>query len=130
MEDIKVIKRFHGGGQYYLEEEKNDWISKNISKLNNCKIDSRFVHTHGTIGIEIYQILTKDTEKILNYGLKDKKTEDRVVKYRNVYGDNQGEVIINNLNDLLNFRKTIAKGKEIILSRWMSDKDDTFEIEI
>jgi len=56
--------------------------------------------------------------------------EDRVVKYRNVYGDNQGEVIVNNLDDLLNFRKTIAKGEEIILSRWSSDKDDTFEIEI
>jgi hypothetical protein len=73
MEDIKIIKRFHGGGAYYLKKEKDDWISKNISKLSNFEIDYRLVHTHGTIGIEIYQILTKDTEKILNYGLKDKK---------------------------------------------------------
>jgi hypothetical protein len=56
--------------------------------------------------------------------------EDRIVKYENVYGDKKGEGVINNLDDLLNFRKTIAKGKEIILSQWNSNKDDTFEIEI
>lgn len=56
--------------------------------------------------------------------------EDRVVKYKNVYGDIKGEVIINNLEELLNFRKYLAKGEEIILSRWNSDEDDIFEIEI
>ena len=56
--------------------------------------------------------------------------DNRVIKYTNVHGDINGEIIINNLDDLLNFRKTIAKGEEIILSSWSSDKDDTFDIEI
>jgi hypothetical protein len=56
--------------------------------------------------------------------------EDRIVKYKNVYGDVKGVVIINNLDDLLNFRKTLAKGEEVIISRWNSDKDDVFELDI
>lgn len=56
--------------------------------------------------------------------------EDRIIKYHNVYHNIKGEVIINSLDDLLNFRKTIGKGEEIIISRWSSEKDDLFELEI
>ncbi len=52
------------------------------------------------------------------------------IKYSNVYGTEKGEVIINSLDDLLNFRKTLAKGEEVIISSWSSDKDDLFELEI
>ena len=56
--------------------------------------------------------------------------EDRIVKYKNVDGTVKGEVIINTLDDILNFRKTLAKGEEVIISSWNSDKDDVFELEI
>lgn len=55
---------------------------------------------------------------------------DRIVKYTNVYGDKTGEVVINTIDDLLNFRKTLAKGEEVIISSWKSEEDDTFELEI
>jgi hypothetical protein len=42
----------------------------------------------------------------------------------------KGEAEIFNLEDLQNFRKTLAKGEEVIISRWSSDKDDIFELEI
>ena len=59
-----------------------------------------------------------------------RQMEDRIVKYTNVWGSKKGEVIINTLDDLLNFRKTLAKGEEVIISSWHSDKDDVFELEI
>ena len=59
-----------------------------------------------------------------------REMENRVVKYTNVYSSIKGKVVINNLEDLLEFRKTIAKGEELIISAWRSDEDDTFELEI
>lgn len=56
--------------------------------------------------------------------------EDRIVKYKNVDGTKKGEIVINTLDHLLNFRKTLAKGEEVIISSWYSDKDDIFELEI
>ena len=55
---------------------------------------------------------------------------EQVVIYSNVSGTKKGEVTINTLEDLLNFRKTIAKGEEIIISSWTSEKDNVFELEI
>ena len=40
------------------------------------------------------------------------------------------DIEIVTLEDLQNFRKTLAKGEEIVISRWSSDKDDIFELEI
>jgi len=56
--------------------------------------------------------------------------EDKIITYSNVIGNKKGEVRINTLEDLLNFRKTTAKGEEIIISRWTSEEDNVFELEI
>ena len=41
-----------------------------------------------------------------------------------------GEIEIKSLEDLQLFRKTIAFNEEIIISKYSSDKDDIFQIEI
>lgn len=45
-------------------------------------------------------------------------------------GIKSGEVEINTLEDLLNFRKTLAINEEIVLSSYRSEEDENFQIEI
>lgn len=53
------------------------------------------------------------------------------VLYSSVSGEIKlSEIEINTLEDLQQFRRTIAKNEEIILSRWNDSNDDIFIIEI
>jgi len=53
------------------------------------------------------------------------------VLYSSVSGEiERSKIEINTLGDLQEFRKTIAIGQEIILSRWYDSDNDIFSIEI
>ena len=53
------------------------------------------------------------------------------VQYKSVSGEiESSEIEINTLEDLQQFRRTIAKNEEIILSRWNDSNNDIFRIKI